>query len=405
MTIGSPGTFKCCRPLAGAMERYSRNIPLLYVYSMFLKRVVIPILALYFLLNQLSFTQIGILGASMSLAHLLCEVPAGVFADKYGRKRSLLIHSSLGALTMLLYWLGNSFWPFLIASVAYGVAGAFLSGSRQALMFDSLKAMKREREFKQRNGGMLLYSHLVNACVLLFIPWLYSLDAKLPFLIGIAFELVGLLIALFLIEAPLSRRQSRILDHLGDAAKEIKRNVLPTFLLIMTIGSFYLMSVDYVPPLLEISRLDIIYFGIVFFLMRILKGAAAGVTYKLERFMPLKGLIYLGVGLTLLGFFAFSLGTGLLIVGGIILSRLAEGINRVTLEDELNQKIDSRHRATVMSLSMLSQQLGNVFIVVIVGIGADLLGLQGAMTYASIALLILTMAALAFLKNGAKVAQ
>lgn len=100
---------------------------------MFLKRVVIPILALYFLLNTLNFTQIGILGATMSLTHMLSEVPAGIFADKIGRKQSLLIHSFLGALTMFLYWVGNTFWIFLLASVAYGIAGAFLSGV--ALLF------------------------------------------------------------------------------------------------------------------------------------------------------------------------------------------------------------------------------------------------------------------------------
>ena len=125
----------------------------------------------------------------MSLTHLVCEVPAGVFADKVGRKYSLLIHSSFATLTMFLYWIGDTFWVFLLASITYGIAGAFLSGSRQALMFDSLKILGRTKDFKKHNGAMLWYSHILSACVLLVIPAIYAWNPKLPFLIGIVFEL------------------------------------------------------------------------------------------------------------------------------------------------------------------------------------------------------------------------
>ena len=185
---------------------YNRNIPLLYVYSIFLKRVSMPIIIIYFLFNNLNFTQIGILASVMAIIKISVEIPGGIFADLHGKKISLILHGVLAFLTMFCYFIGNSFIWFLFASVFYGLSGAFLSGTRNSLLYDSLKAMKREREYKKYSGRVLLYSHLVNAVVLLIIPFIYEINHKLPFLIGMAFFIVNITVAFFFIEPPLKKQ-------------------------------------------------------------------------------------------------------------------------------------------------------------------------------------------------------
>ena len=92
-----------------------------------------PIIVLYFFFNNLSFTQIGILAAVISVISMATEVHGGIFADIHGKKTSLILHSVFGTLTMLFYFVGDSFSWFLLASVMYGIAGAFISGTRNAL--------------------------------------------------------------------------------------------------------------------------------------------------------------------------------------------------------------------------------------------------------------------------------
>ena len=128
---------------------YSRNIPLLYIYGVLIKRVSQPIIIIFFLLNNLNFTQIGILAAVNSIIHLSTEVHGGIFADIHGKKLSLILHSIFGALTMLFYFIGNTFAWFLLASVMYGLAGAFITGTRNALLYDTLIKLKRTSEFKK----------------------------------------------------------------------------------------------------------------------------------------------------------------------------------------------------------------------------------------------------------------
>ena len=166
---------------------FYRNIPLLYIYSIFIKRVSMPIMILYFLLNNLNFTQIGILAAVTSIIHLSTEIHGGIFSDLHGKKTSLILHSIFGTLTMFFYWIGDSFTYFLIASIMYGIAGSFISGTRNALLYDTLTQLNETPKFKKYNGKILLYSHIVNAIFLLIIPIIYNENSKLPFIIGIFF--------------------------------------------------------------------------------------------------------------------------------------------------------------------------------------------------------------------------
>ena len=88
---------------------------------------------------------------------------------------------------MLLYFIGDSFAWFLVASIVYGLAGAFITGTVNALLYDTLIKLKRTSEFKKFNGKIVFYSHFFNALVLLAIPVVYEINVKLPFLIGAVF--------------------------------------------------------------------------------------------------------------------------------------------------------------------------------------------------------------------------
>ena len=170
------------------MSSSLKNIPLLYIYSSLIKRVTMPIIILYFLFHNLNYTQIGILASVMAILGILTEVHGGVFADKYGKRLSLGLSAVFGLLTMFFYFLGNSFIYFLIASICYGASGAFISGTRNALMYDTLLEHNITRKFKKYIGRMIFISHLVSAVVLLLIPVVYSFNQKLPFLMVFSFS-------------------------------------------------------------------------------------------------------------------------------------------------------------------------------------------------------------------------
>ncbi|MBL7160333.1 MAG: MFS transporter [Candidatus Aenigmarchaeota archaeon] len=380
---------------------FERNIPLLYGYSIFIKRVSMPIIIIYFLLNNLNFTQIGILAAVMAIASLVTEVHGGVFADKHGKKTSLMIHSVFGLLTMFFYFIGDSFTYFLVASVMYGLSSAFISGTRQSLMYDTLLKLKKEAQFKKHNSRMVLYSHVVNALVLLTIPVIYTFNTKLPFLIGIGFFVISLIIAFFFTEPEIkSRRVGLPKGRIFDSFKEISTNkvALYAFVIAMITGAFTYMSSNFIQPLLQISGLEIIYFGIVYALMRVIMGVGGEITHRLERYARVKTLVLFGVIIFLLSFAGFYIGTGIAIILAVLFLKFGEGYNRIILEDELNKGIKSENRTTILSISNLSKQLTNAILVFSFGIAADIVGVQGMFGYALIVFIVFIAFAMLFLK-------
>ena len=105
-----------------------QNPVLIYIYSILIKRTTMPIIILYFLLNNLNYTQIGILASTIAITTIFTEVHGGVFADIHGKKKSLILQSIFAFLTMIFY-LGGSFYYFLIASICWINCGFIAIGS------------------------------------------------------------------------------------------------------------------------------------------------------------------------------------------------------------------------------------------------------------------------------------
>ncbi|WP_372644644.1 MFS transporter, partial [Ancylomarina sp.] len=87
----------------------------------------------------MTFTQIGILYAAREILTNLFEIPSGLIADIYGRKKSLAAALFIFILSFLIFWLSTNFWLYLFAFIIFGIADAFRSGSHKGMMMDYLK--------------------------------------------------------------------------------------------------------------------------------------------------------------------------------------------------------------------------------------------------------------------------
>ncbi len=100
--------------------------------------VVGPLLIVYLLTLNLSTAQVGLLLAIERGATIITEFPTGVFADKYGRRKSLLISFGLLALILTAWFFTKSYLVFIILSFCWGLAYTFQSGAKESFVIDSL---------------------------------------------------------------------------------------------------------------------------------------------------------------------------------------------------------------------------------------------------------------------------
>jgi len=346
-----------------------------------------PIIILYFLFHNLNYTQIGILASVMAILGILTEVHGGVFADKYGKRLSLGLSAVFGLLTMFFYFLGNSFIYFLIASICYGASGAFISGTRNALMYDTLLEHNITRKFKKYIGRMIFISHLVSAVVLLLIPVVYSFNQKLPFLIGILFFTLAIITSLFFKEPSVHKEEKATNQNTNQFLRQafqflIKHKVLLSLILFgETLVAFIWVTDDYLQPLLTISGLEIIYFGLLYAGFRVLQGLGSEIAHRIEHLVSFKKLVIALHVLVGLMFFLYASLSGFWLFIPMLFIMFFVGTSKVIFDDEMNKCIASKWRTTILSISNLFQAILVAVFAFTFGIVTDFLGVQGMFWY------------------------
>jgi len=162
-----------------------------------------PILTLFYFSRSLDTFQIISLEAVLIVAVLFSEVPTGIIADKIGRKFSLSFLIFLLIIGNVWTIFAHSYLEFIIIQVIFGIGIAFGSGAIEALVYDTLKSQKREKEMSKMwgsinsysliavviaitTGGYLARSHDPKTFVLLI--WLFTFGAIIAFIISLFVE-------------------------------------------------------------------------------------------------------------------------------------------------------------------------------------------------------------------------
>src|SRR5262249_18737412 len=119
---------------------------LLYGFSFFDPfMIVIPLWVPYLATQGISMRQFMELQSVFAIVILCGEVPTGLLSDLWGRKKTLLLGSTLKAASFSLLPLWSSFEGFLFYHLTMGIALSLISGGDVALLYDSHLATGGER--------------------------------------------------------------------------------------------------------------------------------------------------------------------------------------------------------------------------------------------------------------------
>ena len=97
-----------------------------------------PFIILFFREMGLSFLEIGTLYSIREISINVLEIPTGLIADAYGRRRSMLASFSSYLLSFALFYLFPSFGIYALAMLLFAFGEAFRSGTHKALILEYL---------------------------------------------------------------------------------------------------------------------------------------------------------------------------------------------------------------------------------------------------------------------------
>ncbi|MDP1743919.1 MAG: MFS transporter [Candidatus Amesbacteria bacterium] len=104
---------------------------------------------LFFVSRGLNLSQIGILLFSWSVMTLVLEVPTGVLADRWSRRKMLILSGIFFSTCYLVWIFSNSFVLFLVGFFFRTLGSTFTSGTLQAYLYDFLKLHNQEDQFEK----------------------------------------------------------------------------------------------------------------------------------------------------------------------------------------------------------------------------------------------------------------
>ncbi|MDG5776726.1 MFS transporter [Haloarculaceae archaeon H-GB2-1] len=157
---------------------------------------VIPIWTLFLLDNDLTYTQLGILSVTWSVATVLGEVPTGYVADRIGRRNALVVGTVVQVVAIAVFGLLSSFDEFLLAYAVWAVAETFRSGTDSAWLYDTLAERMAEETFTRVKGRSTSVRLLVSGVSYPIGGALAGVDLYYPFALSAAVMSVGVVVVL-----------------------------------------------------------------------------------------------------------------------------------------------------------------------------------------------------------------
>ena len=361
----------------------------------------IAILVLFYQERGLSFSQIMLLQSLYYLAKVLSEVPTGAWADRVGRKKSLVLGSFFHSFAYLLIFLSHSLLLFVLGEVLAGISMSFAYGADSALAYDTLKCLGRADQYQRIEGnanGMRQLSFAV------FAPLgglLAAVSLSLPYLASSVGIFVSGLVALTFVEPPVDSTGSlvgqlqvrrRFYHEVQKSLGLVLENRRILWLVLFFSLAFLATRLGFwtYQPYLKMVGLPVSLFGVAMAGFYLLSALVSKQADRLERILK-ENLILAAMPLLVVTSFllmsAFPLVWG---ISFILLQQFTTGLHEPILKAYLNRHTPSEVRATMLSLQNMAGNAAFALFAPFLGSLVDRFGLQKALLIFALVIIILS---------------
>ena len=341
-----------------------RNVRLFVLYRvLFNLRFYYPVFALFYLDAGISREDFGLLQAFWSAGIIMFEVPSGIVADLIGRTKTLRLGAFLAIVEMVIFALSTTFWGFMVNRVISGFNESLVSGADSAFLYDSLKVNGRQEEYKKILGRAQFFGLVCGSFASIVGSYAYTLQIRIPIWITALCMVSASLTSFFFREPPMEKKRvtvARQWEMLRKSFIDISSNKQLIFL----IG--FIFAVDCTIRIIVVNNslyfksilIPVMWFGVIGVGAQLLSSIVAKNAYRIDRSLGFGGSAFAAGCIILAG----AAGISLMIpyVGLIFPIMLLPVMFYSTLntEGEINKRIPSERRATILSIKNLTLNIG-----------------------------------------------
>ena len=378
-----------------------------------------PFLIVFLLDEGLSFLEIGALYSVREILINIFEIPSGIIADSFGRKRSLIFSFIFYIISFLIFFFSDQYVLFMVAIIFYAFGDAFRTGTHKAMIFDYLRLNNWVDQRANYYGHTRSWSQMgsaISALIAAFIIFV-SGNYKIIFI----FSTVPYVLDLILISSYPNyldgKHNNFKFDIIKDKLLKTTKNFICSFKSPDILRSVSNLSIysglhksikDYLQPVIQTFALSLtilvaysekqrsaILIGLIYSIIFILSSMASRYSGRFKNRIKsshkaLNITLYIGLFITLLtglfynySFFAVSI---IFYVGIYLVENIRNPIGVAHVSDLYNDEV----LATALSANSQAKSLLAAIFAPILGLLADQFGVGIALSSLSILLIVIS---------------
>ena len=311
-----------------------------------------------------SLAQIGAAETVFHLVSLIFEIPSGALADVVGRKKTLLISCVMRIIANIAMIASNNF-ALVCVSIAFSALHYnCMSGSDDALAYDSLKSAGEESSFERYASNQLVIYRVCDGLSTLTAGLALVLGYRIAYASGIFFSLVqgfflcGL--AEIRLEAP-KEKTHLAPEILGCFAKSFaflrtEKRIASFMFANSAVGALDILLLFFLQAKLPMAHIPNWALGLALLAMQA-GGVIGAKAVLLAHKMRYRSLFALSFALIALGIALEHSGLYAVMTFGGFVAALADDALQVRTNALLQQRFPSEQRATLISIESFTFSL------------------------------------------------
>lgn len=304
-----------------------------------------------------STVEIGILESIFHITSMIFEIPSGVVADMFGRKKTMVASRIMVILSAILMIVSRDIYTVALAIAVNALSYNLSSGTREALAYDSLKEAGLEKEYDKFASNDLMIYQIFGSAGTMMAGVALLLGYKRANMADAAVGVICVLIALSLREVHtdlhnVTSVSARLQQVIGESISFLKENRKARLIIFFNaaVGAVDILILFFLQAKLPEVGLNKLWLGPALFLMGM--GAAAGA--KASEYFSQKSYLRMGIFSlmgVMLAFASVFTGNYFLMIAGGFVGAFSDNFIEVRTDVLLNTMIPSKQRATLMSVN------------------------------------------------------
>jgi len=372
-----------------AMERNLRILPWWWVMRQLWLGEAIWVI---YLVRERGLTigEVFVFTAVLQAVAIAGEVPAGMFADRYGRRTSMALSTALSAVAVVAFGLGTTV-PVLIGSFAlFAVADAFMSGADNAFLFDTLQRLERGAEFARRLGRLnAVQTAGIALATIAGAALAHRTSLSAPIVASGIVTLPALALVLMLTEPPHRSERASFVNTGGGAVRRIARaRPMWLMILLMAFGGLPIevMAISLQPVIVDYG-VPLWTLGVFIAAQLALSSAGAWSASSIGQLLGLRRTLATMGMLSTVALFGGASGL-IWLFPLFIMPSVAWQVMNVHVTDFLSRRARTGERATVLSINVLTWRVVAIPVSLLLAATVDRSGLSAGLATAGAVLLV-----------------